>query len=555
MEELNFYFLIALNIFLPLIILYYIYSTRRNRDIKEISFSGSILILWALRNCWFLVQSFGYYNDYLTRAVTLDLAMILILGYFWLAQTLPIESENFGKVINFIHYGITFSFMVIGIPGSIFLPSDPIRNDMSRVLSIIFAVFAIIYLLLTFLRVVYLYRNERLGQIMNFSKKYYLGIIFGVTAVLAGDTVFIYVLKDAVLKLVSPVIGFLIILGSLILGQFFPYLDFTRRIESGLMIVSRKNYEIKYLNETAGKYIPPEKVNTTLYFSDLWRDKRNIVDTIKQVDENSKVVELSVQIFNYGKKSLQHVKLTFYPLSNGNIGIVFLDSDQLEFLKKRRDFLLDIITHDIANVSQTMLLGLETIKKNRSDWEQTLDIVLSQNKRLEQLIFSAQNLLFIDRVVQAPSESYPDFNTRFEKLISEKREEYPNIEIVYRNLDKLKGIKTTGNLKVGFSLLLDGIIHTLKGEKKKLLISTEIIGNNRQKIIFKFKGEEFATSLFQDYIHEDKSAMVASNPARINIIVAAAIIQTNVGNISITKLDEEKDGATTQIDVIIPFFD
>ncbi|MHA1227244.1 MAG: hypothetical protein ACTSPV_10925 [Candidatus Hodarchaeales archaeon] len=556
MEELNFYFLVGLNIFLPLVILYYIYSTKRNRDIKEISFSGSILVLWALRNFWFLIRSFGYYYDYLNRAIALDLALILILGFFWLAKALPLEWKNFGKIINFVHYGSATSLMIIAIPGSILLPPDSVRNDMNVGLSIVLAIYAVIYLLLTALRVMYLYKHKSLEHIMNFSKKYYFGILLGVTAVLSGDTIFLYILKDPVLKLMSPVIGFLVILGSLILGQFFPYLDFTKRIESGLMIVSAKNFEIEYLNETAEKCIPAEKLKGPIYFTDLWKDNENIIDAIEQVNESSRVVELGERIYNYDKKSLQHVKLTFYPLSNGNIGIVFLDSDQLEFLKQRRDFLLDIITHDIANVSQTMLLGLESMKTNRDDLEQTLDIVLLQNRRLEQLIFSAQNLLFIDRIAMSPSEKFPDFNTRFKNLIEEKREEYPDVMIDLINVDDLKGIKTTGNLKAGFSLLLDGIIHTLKGKEKRLLISTEIMNTKKQKIIFRFKGEEFTASLFQDYIQEDKSAMVASNPARINIIVASAVIQTNVGVISIEKLDEEEEDAlTTQISVTIPYFD
>ena len=535
--------LVLLNIVLSITLAFYLYRTRQFRVTNQTKFSLVFLFLWILRYFWLLYfLVFESYNDLINRGVALVFSGILISGFFVIQSIFPVkQNQRSGIYIQKTYEIIIVILSLILIPLSLILPSDSIRNDINSSVAFLIALGAVILFIFIIFRVIHRF-DALIGE---FFKWYNVGLLFGIILVLSGDTLFYWIFSQAYLQLIAPSVGLVIILASFISTRIIPFFQFARMVDTGILIITTKDRKIEYSNVTAQKFIPPlmrDKL-TSLSFIELWGGKTRLMDAFNYTLRESRTILVEEQLHNYDQNSDQNIQITFYPLaaehSPSRIGILIMISDEIEFLKQRKDFLLDIVTHDLANVSQTMLLSLEAITNKISpdnpDWE-VYQLMLTQNQRLEQLIFSTQNLLYIDHISSSPKEFYSDFNTRFQELINEKTTEYPKISFITENLDRLMSIETTGNLKAAFSLLIDSIVESLKGVEKTLQISTNIIENTRsQQIIFAFSSNEISMSLFDNYLEENKSAMVASSTYRVNLIVASSIIQKNHGMINITR--------------------
>lgn len=553
--------LVLLNILLTLSIAFYLYRTKRFRTAKLTTYSIIFLILWAFRYSWmlyvFLVET---YIDFVNRIVSLALSGVIIMAFLVIKTIFPADTnQHLGKLIEKLSRATMVLFSVVLIPLSIILPTDPVRNDINIIIALIIAMGAAFLLFFIFIR--FLHRFNYFAK--EFFKWYNIGLFLGIFLVISGDTIFYWIFHIAELQLLAPLIGLIIILGSFIATRIIPFFQFAKMIDTGILIVDIKDRKIEYANLTAQEYVPPnqnEKL-AKLTIDELWKQKPRILEGFSNASKESRTTLVEEQLFNFKQEREQNIQVTFYPLAieqvPTRIGILIMNSDEIEFLKQRKDFLLDILTHDLANVSQTLLLSLEALSNKISsdspDWE-LIHLALSQNKRLEQLIFSTQNLLYIDKISSAPKELYPDFNKRFQDLIKEKMTQYPKIVFEMYNLDQLKSIGTTGNLKAAFSLLIDSIAESLKDKRKLIKVEMKLLSNiYSQEIIFDFTGNEISSSLFDNYLEENKSALVASSSYRINLIVATAIIQKNRGNISIIRNDHQE--LNTRIIVTLPYIE
>jgi len=219
-------------------------------------------------------------------------------------------------------------------------------------------------------------------------------------------------------------------------------------------------------------------------------------------------------------------------------------SDELEFLKQRKDFLFDVATHDIANVCQTLNISCESLSRKDFISENSYEIfqlVKKQSDRLTRLVLSIQNLLEIDEISSSLSEYYSDFHKRFDDLIVEKQQKCPEYKIVKEGFSDLRSIKTTGNLKAGFSLLLDSIFETSILNTIKIWTTIDD-AKLQQQIVFQFNGKELSETLLESYTNERKTDLsTKGSSARVNLIVSGSIFQKNAGSLRIEDVNKEKN--------------
>ncbi|MHA1969541.1 MAG: hypothetical protein ACW964_17305, partial [Candidatus Hodarchaeales archaeon] len=172
-----------------------------------------------------------------------------------------------------------------------------------------------------------------------------------------------------------------------------------------------------------------------------------------------KPVQVDEKLFNYANDKLENLRLSFFPLGVTHIsdppriGVILYQVDEIEFLKQRKDFLFDIATHDIANVLQTLELSCEILEHDPN----ILETMRKQINRLNQLVYSIQNLLIIDEGTKGSTVINSELKHGFLELIEEKQRQNPSIVFIVEDLQDLRPIKTTGNLLEGFKLIIDGI--------------------------------------------------------------------------------------------------
>ncbi len=123
----------------------------------------------------------------------------------------------------------------------------------------------------------------------------------------------------------------------------------------------------------------------------------------------------------------------------------------------------------------------------------------------------------------------------------------------YYGFSLLKSIQTTGNLKAGFSLVLQSIFEATDEDNQLLEITTKINEEtSSQKIIFRFNSSIITPEIISRQSYEQKSEIIATSFIRVNLLVATAIIQKNKGEINIRSL---ADGLfSTEFVIILPIY-
>jgi light-regulated signal transduction histidine kinase (bacteriophytochrome) len=235
-----------------------------------------------------------------------------------------------------------------------------------------------------------------------------------------------------------------------------------------------------------------------------------------------------------------------------------LDSDEIQLLKQRKDFLLDILTHDIANVSQTLNFALDSIKKedliNSDNWA-VIKMAQDQNSRLKNLVSGAHTLLSIDSITQQ-SQDDRNFGRFIPTLFQKKQEKYPNFDLEITDISNAKDIKTDRTLETALELIVESIMELCSSDctNVKTIINTDTT-KKYQKIDFQFRSEGIKVNLIENYSQIDKSELVATatSPARINLIVANAIIQKNGGELTVTSYPAEK--LNYAISISFPYYE
>ncbi len=548
--------LLVLNVVLPIITVYLFLRSRELRNTKENIYFVLSLLFWSCRYLWILGIWSDMRSDLANRAVTLVMVFLILFPLLWLKEVFPtISHSRLAKQTDLLHW-ITFIILLASIPFAILLPPDMQSNDANYDFRIFLFFIAIVFVIVVILRI---FRQFRSLRQFNYYRWYYLGFFSGILLILSDVTLFTYIIQDTVLKLLAPVFGFFIIIGTLIIFKVFPLVQFATMVNTGVIIVQIKNEKVEFMNETAKNFVKPEIESPNPQLDSLWPNTHQTIFTAYQTAKTElRTVQVEERLVNNKTGEVQNLQLTFYPygsLSNfERVGILISNSDEIEFLKQRKEFLLDILNHDIANVCQTLQFSLESLqKKSFTDiaaWE-TIDLVKKQNEKLEQLVFSAQNILYVDSIIEHPNEVYTDFRDRLELLIKEEKRKFPEIKVIFSNLSDLKPIRTTGNLRAGFALALRSVFDAVSQTDNEVEISTEIFEvRNQQEISFRFNSDIITSNLMESYSRKQKSDIVSSSSIRINLLVAAAIVQKNQGQFTIQEMVD--DNYSTEIIICLP---
>ncbi|MCK4848914.1 MAG: hypothetical protein KAT16_07825, partial [Candidatus Heimdallarchaeota archaeon] len=305
------------------------------------------------------------YSDLATRVVTLVMVLLILFSLLWLKEVFPTESHSrFANLTNLLHW-ICLIVLLVSIPFAILLPPVMQPNDMNYDFRLFLFFIALLFALVVILRII---RQLRGIKQFTYYRYYYLGYFSGIMMVISDPTIFTYIIHDSILKMLTPVFGFFIIIGTLIIFKIFPLIQFAMMVNTGVIIVQIKNEKIEYLNETAKNFVKPEIESSNPELNTLWPEYHNTILTSYQTAKNElRTVQVEERLTNYKTGEVQNLQLTFYPYGSSRnferIGILISNSDEIEFLKQRKDFLLDILNHDIANVCQTLQFSLESLRK------------------------------------------------------------------------------------------------------------------------------------------------------------------------------------------------
>ncbi|MHA2341243.1 MAG: hypothetical protein ACXADW_05180 [Candidatus Hodarchaeales archaeon] len=148
-------------------------------------------------------------------------------------------------------------------------------------------------------------------------------------------------------------------------------------------------------------------------------------------------------------------------------------------------------------------------------------------------------------------EVYTDFGDRLELLIKEERRKHPEVKINFIDLADLKTIRTTGNLRAGFALALRSVFEAVSQTDNEVEVSTKIFETrHQQEISFRFNSDIITSNLMESYSRKQKSDIVSSSSIRINLLVAAAIVQKNQGQFTIQEIIN--DNFSTEIIICLP---
>ena len=129
---------------------------------------------------------------------------------------------------------------------------------------------------------------------------------------------------------------------------------------------------------------------------------------------------------------------------------------------------------------------------------------------------------------------------RLGTLIEEESSKFPYHNVIVHGLELLEPIKTTGNLRAGFALILQSLLDVTSSTDQSIRITVNKIKENQiQEIIFIFNSDVITPDLMESYSRKQKSDIVASSSARVNLLVAAAIIHKNRGNVEVKRSDVE----------------
>ncbi len=558
------FILLVLNILLPLTIAFYLYYTRKYRNFDEILYAIIALILWSIRYIWILIVSFEVQNDILNRLVALDLALLLIVVSVWIKNAFFLPRDTvWGKINAFLIWSTIMILTGVIVPLTLFLPSrlhaTPAVNDINVILSIANTIFIITLVIQALFRILPSFVQKK--TVFHW---YQAGLFAGFFLISFGDLLFYWIFISAPLQLLAPILGSIIILVTLIGFRILPFFQFATLVDSGILIVNIKDERLEYLNLTARQFLTDDlRRKSNLKFKEVWPSHTELYQTYQRVKTETRATQIEERVFNYWIRKYQNIQFTFYLLGEETqfplrIGILMLDSDEIQFLKQRKDFLLDILTHDIANVSQTLSFALDSIKNEDFVSLETWDIIKmaqDQNSRLKNLVSGAHTLLSIDNITQYTKVDR-EFGTFLSTLFEKEQEEYPDFDIEVADFSSIKDVKTDGTLETALELVIESIIEVCSSDCKsvKTVIDTDV-SKKFHRINFQFRSEGIKLNLMENYSQIDKSELVATatSPARINLIVANAILQKNGGEISIDSNPLEKLNQT--ISVAFPYFE
>lgn len=532
------------NFLLTFVTALYLYKTREFRKKMETRSAIAALLLYSVRYFWmFFKYTIDFYDELVMRLVTLDLVVLVGMVLIWTNIVVNLNEINSEKVILIFKrfYQITLVIISITFILALILPPDAQKHDMNIVVAILFfPIEAAIVLQMLFRVIIIFYYRDVTSE-----RRLHYGLLVTGLAMVSVLEAILFWFQQSLLQVVIPSFGFIfIILASYFLNSI-SYNDIFKAINAGMIIVTDKG-KLMQFNYEAEKYIIPEYFTSgnTLDLHKAFPSLNSIIDKFSLL-KISKAIQLEDIIYNYKEKNYENVHLTFYPLGEFDsnktpprIGIAISNSDEMAYLRERRDFLFDLLTHDIANVNHTLKLTLEVLSKKKGEEAPFIELAKKQSDKLENLVYSAQNLLLVDKL-DFPHDEVVDFNSRFQLLIDEKLTQFPDFKINVSNLDQLKPIKTTGNLKAAFNLIFDAIILTSDEINNSLEIKTAI-KNGMQKIDFVFPGQNIKADLLSSYSNEKKSELVAASSSRINIIVASTIISKNGGILDISNLEDKK---------------
>jgi len=547
-------FLILINIILALVTGYNFYRMIEFRKTIERLIPAFACLLLAIRYLWiFWFYVTDFYNDLIVRGITVMVSVIFFMSMVWLEHVFPLDNSTIhGKFTNLLFYLVLAFIAITGFLGAI-LPSDPVRRDINLSILYLFIMANVLIIFETLLRVGSYWRS-----ISRESKLYFSLLTLGVGLISIGD-VFFYFAQEWMLRQIAPTIGFLFVIFADFGAVLIPFITFINKSDLSLAIIS-SDYKLINCNRNFKNYINPKFLTKKepIAITDIWSEKVNtLLPALNRLLKERQLAQINDRFFNYKTNETEFITINLYPLvernSNISVGMFLVKSDELQYLKQRKDFLFDILTHDIANVDQILQLTLESFKRedftHDQGWEK-IAFAFKQTDRLQQLIFSVHNLFIIDKYSIEPSENVLDFNQRLIDLIQAKNKLYDQVEIRTKDLEQLKPVRTTGNLRAAFSLLLDAVLETCEGE---ILISAVIDDgqNSIQSIIIEFNTQEIHPDLLQVYSNENKSELVSQSSVRVNLIVAAAIIEKNKGNIVIKERSEKR--LKTEIIIEIPY--
>ena len=136
-------------------------------------------------------------------------------------------------------------------------------------------------------------------------------------------------------------------------------------------------------------------------------------------------------------------------------------------------------------------------------------------------------------------------------LIEEESKKFSDHTLIVHGLDQLEPIKTTGNLRAGFTLILQSLFDVTSSTDQTISITTNKI-KEFQEIVFRFNSDIITPDLMDSYSREQKSDIVASSSARVNLLVAAAIIHKNKGKVTVKESDTEL--FTSEIIIALPIY-
>jgi len=333
MSQLSFYVLIGANILLPIIIAFYLYFTRRFRKESETLASVGILIAWAVRfaiNGYVSIVETGL--DFVFRFQAFIMIGLVTFGFLWIQAVFPIITKSLaGKGIYSIHTISIIALLVLGAPLSILLPYDSNIKDINFTVSMILLLFAVILVVELVLRILVQFRVFQTR--FQIYKWYNLGLVFGTVLILSSDTFFTWVIYDSELKLITPIVGFLIIFTLMIAVRAFPFFQFASTVDSGIIIVSEADLKIEFLNNTARAYISSENLNDIpdIQFLDLWPNSQGISNAFNRTLIEMRINQIEEQLYNFTTKQVQNVQLSFYPIrgeqTQNRIGVINLSSE------------------------------------------------------------------------------------------------------------------------------------------------------------------------------------------------------------------------------------
>ncbi len=507
--------------------------TRKERKDNETLLASLIfLTLCYVYTSTFLMYVFDFTDVNFSRLNSVILIIQLILIQLWMKVVFVFPKRSFDIIQN-----LMLGYLIILAPISVLFSPDRPELTINYFLNgLVIFTQIIISIQLLFIGLYYWLK------VSDESRANYLFLSLGIILVMGANFIFT-IFYHPILQQTFQIMGYTVILIAFINRKFSPLLQFITNVNTGIMIISF-NSKITYINQVASQYINSTSRKEPLLENLSYNNQSVLENAFNKTINQQKPVQVDEKLFNYANDKLENVRLSFFPLGIKQIsdpvriGMILYQIDEIEFLTQRKDFLFDIATHDIANVLQTLELSCEILEHDPN----IIETMRKQINRLNQLVYSIQNLLIIDKDTKGSTEIDSELKHGFLELIEEKQKQNPSIAFIVEGLLDLGPIKTTGNLLEGFKLIIDGLIQILSSPEQKITIHTDVqYEKHLQSIIFTLKTKSnLSNEIFESYSRRDKSSLLSrTSSARVNLIVASAILQKNEGTLNISNQEEK----------------